>query len=113
MIQASIKRNDKGNIVSFEVTGHAESGPYGSDIVCAAVSALTIGTTNSLITLTGVTPIIEQNDEVEGGYLYVELVKELTEEQLKIAQVLLESLLISLKGIVAEYAKYIQLNIKS
>ncbi|MFL2099327.1 ribosomal-processing cysteine protease Prp [Desemzia sp. FAM 23991] len=113
MIQASIKRNDKGNIVSFEVTGHAESGPYGSDIVCAAVSALVIGTTNSLITLTGVAPIIEQNDEVEGGYLYVELIQDLTEEQLKTAQVLLESLLISLNGIAEEYSKYIQLKIKS
>lgn len=112
MIQAFIKRNDRGNIVSFEVTGHAESGPFGSDIVCAAVSALTIGTANSLTALTGVTPIIEQNDEAEGGYLYVELVKDLTQEQMKISQVLLESLLISLTGIVEQYSEYVQLNIK-
>ncbi|MDN3536947.1 ribosomal-processing cysteine protease Prp [Limosilactobacillus fermentum] len=30
------------------MTGHAESGPDGQDIVCAAVSALTITTVNGL-----------------------------------------------------------------
>lgn len=113
MIQAEMRRNDKGNLVSFEVSGHAESGPYGSDIVCAAVSALTIGATNSLATLTGVTPIIDQNDEVEGGYLFVELKSDLTTEQLNTAQILMESLLISLTGIAAEYTQYIQLNTNS
>lgn len=108
-----MKRNDKGQLISFEVSGHAESGPYGSDIVCAAVSALTIGTTNSLSALTEVTPLIEQNDEVEGGYLYVELKRDLTPEQLNTAQILLESLLISLTGIAAEYTQYLQLQIKS
>ena len=96
MIQAFFKRNNKEDIVSFEVTGHAESGPYGSDIVCAAVSALVIGTTNSISALSGVSPLVETNEEVEGGYLYVELLSELTEEQSKISQILLESLLRSL-----------------
>ncbi|SFH66179.1 ribosomal-processing cysteine protease Prp [Pisciglobus halotolerans] len=110
MIQASFKRNGKGDIVSFEVTGHAESGPYGSDIVCAAVSALTIGLTNSLSVLTGKTPFIQETNEIEGGYLYVEISKAFSEEQLKISQVILESLLISLTGIAEEYAEYIQIN---
>ena len=109
MIQAFFKRNNKEDIVSFEVTGHAESGLYGSDIVCAAVSALVIGTTNSISALSGVSPLVETNEEVEGGYLYVELLSELTEEQSKISQILLESLLLSLTGIVEEYPEYVKL----
>ena len=53
--------------------------------------------------------MVETNEEVEGGYLYVELLSELTEEQLKISQILLESLQLSLTGIVEEYPKYVKL----
>ena len=46
MIKGTFKRNDSGRIKTFELTGHADAGEYGSDIVCAAVSALTINTVN-------------------------------------------------------------------
>jgi len=110
MIKGLFKRNDSGRIKSFELTGHANAGEYGSDIVCAAVSALAIGLTNSLSVLTGKTPFIQETNEIEGGYLYVEISKAFSEEQLKISQVILESLLISLTGIAEEYAEYIQIN---
>lgn len=110
MIHAFFKRNKEDSIVSFEVTGHAESGAYGTDIVCAGVSALTIGTTNSLSVLGDFIPLVETNDEVEGGYLYVELPLEINEKQLITAQILLESLLLSLKSIVEEYPEYVKLN---
>ena len=42
MIKGTFKRNDSGRIVSFELTGHAQAGEYGKDIVCAAASALAI-----------------------------------------------------------------------
>lgn len=109
MIQAFFRRNDKRAIVSFEVTGHAESGAYGTDIVCAAVSALTIGTANSLAALGGFTPLVEANDEVEGGYLYVELPIGINDEQENIAQILLESLCLSLNSIAEEYSDYVKL----
>ncbi|MGB3159982.1 ribosomal-processing cysteine protease Prp [Carnobacterium sp.] len=111
MIHAFFKRNKKEEIISFEITGHAESGAYGTDIVCAGVSALSIGTTNSLSILGEFTPLVETNDEVEGGYLYVELPLEINEKQLTTAQTLLESLLISLKSIEEEYPKYVKLNL--
>ncbi|KAF9404136.1 hypothetical protein HW555_014497, partial [Spodoptera exigua] len=68
MIKSSFKRNDAGHIVSFEVTGHAESGPYGSDVVCAAVSALTISTVNGIDALAGFEPIVETNEDESGYY---------------------------------------------
>lgn len=109
MIHAYFKRNEENKIVSFEVTGHAESGAYGTDIVCAGVSSLTIGITNSLSILGEFTPLVEVNDEVEGGYLYVELPLEISEKQLSTAQILLESLLLSLKSIAEEYPNYVKL----
>ncbi|MEJ1306834.1 ribosomal-processing cysteine protease Prp [Latilactobacillus sakei] len=48
MIKADFIVNADSQIISFQITGHADSGPYGSDIVCAAVSAVSIGTINSL-----------------------------------------------------------------
>ncbi len=41
MIKIKIIRNPEESIVEFRVTGHANKGPHGQDIVCAGVSALT------------------------------------------------------------------------
>lgn len=38
----------KGDFASMKVKGHADSGPYGQDIVCAAVSAICFGALNAL-----------------------------------------------------------------
>ncbi|MFV0558089.1 MAG: ribosomal-processing cysteine protease Prp [Enterococcus sp.] len=108
MIQGTFKRNDSGQIVSFELTGHAEAGPYGSDIVCAAVSAVAISTINGITALAGAKPIVEANER-EGGALYVEVVSGLTQEQTNIEQILLENLLLGLQSIEQENSEYIQL----
>ncbi len=36
------------HLVSLEVRGHAGSGPYGHDLVCAGISAITLGGLNAL-----------------------------------------------------------------
>ena len=108
MIKGSFKRNDAGHIVSFELSGHAEAGPYGSDIVCAAVSALAISTVNGIEALAGFEPIIETNED-EGGYLYVEVVSKINQEQKNIAQILFENLLLGLQSIETENIEFIQI----
>lgn len=47
MIQVEI-RKEHSHIVVITVKGHAESGPYGQDLVCSAVSAIMIGTLNAI-----------------------------------------------------------------
>ena len=42
-----IKKNN--NFLSFEISGHANNGKYGEDIVCAAVSATSTMVLNGLI----------------------------------------------------------------
>ena len=41
MIRIVIERNSTGQICGFTASGHADAGPKGKDIVCAAVSVLT------------------------------------------------------------------------
>lgn len=108
MIQAQFDRLKSNEIISIELSGHAESGPYGQDIVCAAVSALSIGTINSIIELAGLSPTIDM-DEEQGGYLSMKLPDKQSEEQSHTAQILLESLLLSLKSVQEESPEYIKI----
>jgi len=108
VIQATIKRNQQQEIISVEITGHADFAAYGSDIVCAGVSALVANTINSIEKLAGYRPILEVN-ETDGGYLYCETPAGLSGKQRETTQVLFESLLIGLQSVAEEYDKYIKI----
>lgn len=107
MIKVHTKKKAE-QYIAFEISGHAESGPYGYDLVCAAVSAVSFGAVNALITLGQFEPIIEQGDE--GGFLYVELPQSLTDEQMEKAQIIMKTMIISLETIEREYRQFIQIN---
>ncbi|HLR91820.1 MAG TPA: ribosomal-processing cysteine protease Prp [Atopostipes sp.] len=108
MIYATFKKeNDK--IRTFSLSGHAESGPYGHDLVCAAASALAIGTTNNLSRIAGVEPEIKA-DEDEGGFLEVVLPRELDEKQQEHVQILLLSLYHSLMDVEESYGDFISVS---
>ena len=48
-------------------------------------------------------------DDVEGGYLYVEMLTTVNQEQKNIAQILLENLLLGLQSIENENTEFIQI----
>lgn len=98
----------QSTIVSVELSGHADSGPYGYDIVCAAVSALTIGTVNSLIALADISLDVQTTSD-EGGYLKFSLPDKLTNEQMEMAQLLLDSLHLSLSSTEEEYSEHMEI----
>ncbi|HLR64459.1 MAG TPA: ribosomal-processing cysteine protease Prp, partial [Pseudogracilibacillus sp.] len=79
MIKVMTTKQDN-EYIAIEVSGHAESGPYGFDLVCAGVSAITFGAVNALFEVGEYTPIVEQGDD--GGYLYVELPDDLSADQM-------------------------------
>ncbi|MBP1045423.1 ribosomal-processing cysteine protease Prp [Enterococcus sp. BWM-S5] len=108
MIKGSFKRNEAGMIVSFELSGHAMAAEHGEDIICAAVSILAFNTVNGIEALAGFQPIVDM-DEVEEGYMYVETIFDVNQEQTNISQILLESLLIGLQGIEEEHSAFIQI----
>lgn len=58
----------KKSFLGFEISGHAGYAHHGEDIVCAAVSVLSINTANALSELTTNEVDIQMNDD---GYLRV------------------------------------------
>lgn len=105
MIQATISRNTNGQVTAFKLTGHADSGAYGQDIVCAAVSVLAISTINGIEQVAHLQPAV-QSDETNGGLLIADFAKlDLANQQL---QTLLESFTLGLNDVAANYGDYIQ-----
>ena len=48
MIKITVRYQKTGEFLSLTSVGHANSAPYGEDLVCAAVSAVILGGINSL-----------------------------------------------------------------
>jgi len=107
VIRVKVTRREK-LIRSVEIKGHAESGPYGYDLVCAAVSAVSIGAVNAVSKLTDLQLQVEQGGE--GGYLKVSFPSLLTDNDLEKAQLLLEGMLVSLTSIEMEYGEFIKIH---
>ncbi|PAV27612.1 hypothetical protein CIL05_21040 [Virgibacillus profundi] len=109
MIHVTVFRANN-QIKAFELSGHAESGPYGYDLVCAGVSAVSIGTVNAVMELCEANLKIKQGDE--GGYLHVSLPDSINREMMDKVQLLFEGMLISLKSIENEYNQFITIQSK-
>ncbi|WP_059040907.1 ribosomal-processing cysteine protease Prp [Paenibacillus rubinfantis] len=105
MIIVSILRRKDNGIAGFEVEGHAGYAKAGEDIVCAGVSAVTVGTVNSIETLTG----IVMDSRMKNGFLSANLPATVQTEAGEQAQLLLASLVVMLKSIEESYGKYIQI----
>ncbi len=103
MIAITIVRNDEGAIVRFTVTGHAYYNDPGKDIVCAGVSAVTIGAVNAIEKLTGLAP-----DAVSrSGLLEAEAPRSADSGRNDQVQLLLEGMVAALESIVESYGKYV------
>ncbi|CAM3246750.1 ribosomal-processing cysteine protease Prp [Pediococcus acidilactici] len=108
MIQAWIYR-EADRISGFKLTGHADAGEYGKDIVCAAVSVLAINTVNSIEQIASVMPLVESDDD-NGGFLSVNVPESKDREAEQKAQVLLASFELGLRDISKTYDKYLVMN---
>ena len=97
MIKVLIKREEK-EFKSLEIKGHANSAEYGKDLVCAAVSAVVTGALNNLENPN------DFNIKLEEGYSLVEAQKTVSSHD----EIVLETLIVSLKTIEESYGKFIQ-----
>lgn len=107
MITVKVNRNEGKEIVSFTMSGHADAGPYGYDIVCAGASAVSIGTINAMIELCQIEPHLSM--EEDGGYLHFEVPNHLEDNKREKVQLLLEAMLVSLRSIEEEYSNHIRI----
>lgn len=105
MIQVRVHRTDEGEIASFSMTGHAEAGPYGYDIVCAGASAVSFGAVNAIYSLCNVELDVDLKEE--GGYLHCVVPKNVQGRTKEDVQLLLEGMLVSLQAIAEEYGEHI------
>ncbi len=92
MISVTVFQKD-GQFTGFLCQGHAGYAEEGYDIVCSAVSALTLNTVNSLEAFTEDGMKVEQKED--GGYLKLELTGEISGE----ADLLMRSLILGLQTI--------------
>ncbi len=96
-------------LLALELTGHADSGPYGSDIVCSAVSALSISTVNGLSTVASIEPVVVAKQE-EGNFLSLRMPPVDDYIQDRISQALLQSFQNGLLDVEKQYSDYIRIN---
>lgn len=109
MIRVTVFRSNR-QITGFEISGHADSGPYGYDLVCAGVSAVSFGTVNAVIELCGIELDIQQG--AEGGYLHVDVPNNLETILLEKTQLLFEGMIVSLQSIADEYSSFMKIQNK-
>ena len=91
----------------FTCVGHAGYGERGYDIVCAAVSALTITCANALDSVAKASPKVSRRQE--DGYLAVEC-GGVSGDSFHDAKVLLQSLYLGMKDIAEQYPKHVHLS---
>ena len=94
------QKNNKKVIASLEMKGHANSAPYGEDLVCSAASAIVIGGINAI------------NDDVPFTYKVDEgyvLIKGKPEEISQNDVIVLETIVKQLKTLEKDYAKFIKI----
>lgn len=105
MVTITIVRGQDGRIRQFAVSGHAKYADPGKDIVCAGVSAVTVGAVNAIEKLTGLVP----DAKVRSGWLTA--IAPESGESAKDGQVqlLLEGMVAALESIVDEYGKFVRI----
>ncbi|WP_040928800.1 ribosomal-processing cysteine protease Prp [Nosocomiicoccus massiliensis] len=100
MVHVEVKLKDDV-VKSIEMSGHADYGEHGQDIVCAGASSVVFGNTNAIFQLTDVEPVLDINNE--GGYFFLE-VKEYDQS----VNLILKTMIISLETIEQSYKDYIK-----
>jgi hypothetical protein len=105
MIKIKINRDNSQNITSFSVKGHAYAAEPGRDIVCASVSILTQTAALALYEVADIDIIYEMDD----GWLYCQIPEKLEEGTRQKANVILDTMLVGIKGTMEMYPDYIKL----
>ena len=98
MVTAKVVKDSSG-YVSFKCSGHAGFMKKGRDIVCSAISMLTINTANSIMTLTDTKITVDEND----GFISWTF----DDGCGRYASLLMDSMILGLRSLNEEYGKYL------
>ncbi len=100
MITVNVYREGK-NPVGFDVSGHANMGEYGEDLVCAAVSAIV------QTAILGITDVchIQAGVSIEEGRTTCILTKDANPDETQSAGIVFNTMIAGLRSIQATYPK--------
>ena len=100
-------KRDSGKLVSVHIEDHAGYADAGEDIVCSAISAISLTIAN------GITEVlnIKANCTVQDGYLLINL-QDLKEKEIEECQTLMETMLLGLKNVELSYGDYIKVEVE-
>lgn len=109
MITIGLFLNEAQKIMSFTVKGHAGYAESGADIVCAAV------TTAVMTAVNGLTDVARISADVsaEEGFVSCRLPETLSNAERHDADLLLDSMLLTLENLAAQYAAYVKICVQS
>ena len=104
MTKVTIYKNVKNECVGFKALGHAGYAEEGEDIVCAAISILTINTMNAIETFTDADVFLNTDEELG-------LIEYKIDEPTKETSLLLDTMVLGLQTMADDenYAEYIDL----
>lgn len=105
MIAIKIFKDENQRIDRFVISGHSGYAPSGSDIVCAAVSAISQTAVLGVIKVTGITEGIIRKD----GYMEYNVPKNTDKEIDEKVNVILDTMVLGLINLSKEYSKYIEI----
>lgn len=103
MIKVQVRRGPQG-VAEFRVTGHAGYSGHGTDIVCAAVSALVQAAILGLEKVAGQ----PHESEVSEGSVWCRLTPGAPEAEAR-SQAILETMVLGLHDIAKDYPKFVRL----
>lgn len=107
MTSITFHKTKSGEYKDFICSGHAGSGSYGKDIVCASISVLVINTINSLEEIAHEKISVESDEE--RGLIICRFEESLQEA----SRILVDSLVLGLSHIAGQYGKkYCKLEFK-
>ena len=101
------KKKKLNYVCAFEIKGHSGYASRGNDIICAAISILTINTINSIEKFTNDKFSLKENERI--GFISFKLRGKPSDD----TSLLLKSMILGLTGIVKEYGdEYIRIIFK-
>ena len=98
------------DFVRIESQGHTGYADHGEDIVCAAISALLQGAALGVLKVAGVKAQYRVNEQK--GSLRLEIPQGIAPDARHDCNVILETLLVSVKDLAEGYSEYIEVEVK-
>ena len=98
----------KDNLIyGFECSGHTGYAEFGKDILCATISAISQSTILGITNVLGIKCKIDRVDDK--GYIKIELPNNI--DSIKSAQVLLQTMKVSIEDLLEAYSHYISMEV--